>query len=206
MHRRLRVGLYRRLGKRALDVSVASVALLLVAPVMVVIAIMVRVALGRGIWYRQERIGLNGEPFVVLKFRTMDMDRRGGSLAPPIEVDRRLTHKTQEDPRHTKVGRALRTSGLDELPQLVNVLRGEMSLVGPRPELPHMVDRYSRWEHARHEVRPGITGPWQISDRGTIPMHEAIATDLAYVRTISLRGDLRILAQTIPALLRRTGT
>ena len=99
----------------------------------------------------------------------------------------------------------MRRTGLDELPQLVNVLRGEMSLVGPRPELPLVVSQYSHWQHARHDVRPGITGLWQISARGTIPMHEAVGTDLEYIRTVSLRVDLKILARTIPVMMRRSG-
>ena len=119
--------------------------------------------------------------------------------------DRRLTHKTENDPRHTNFGRTLRRTGLDELPQLVNVLRGEMSLVGPRPELPLIVSGYSPWQHACHDVRPGITGLWQISARGTIPMHEAVGTDLEYIRTVSLRVDLKILARTIPVMMRRSG-
>jgi lipopolysaccharide/colanic/teichoic acid biosynthesis glycosyltransferase len=205
MRYRPRVDLYRTAGKRCLDVTVACASLPLAVPLMAVIAIMSRVALGRGIWYRQRRIGLNGQPFTVLKFRTMEPDRRDLPDAPPRVPDRRLTHKTVDDPRHTNFGRALRRTGLDELPQLVNVLRGEMSLVGPRPELPVVVSRYSQWQHARHDVRPGITGLWQISARGTIPMHEAVGTDLDYIRTVSLRGDLKILVQTIPAMMRRSG-
>lgn len=202
---RPRIGLYRRAGKRALDIVVACAALPVVAPLMALIAIVIRVALGRGVWYRQERVGLNGQPFIVLKFRTMDQDRRQrlGEVEP--HEDRRITHKTTDDPRHTRVGQTLRRSGLDELPQLVNVLRGEMSLVGPRPELPQIVSQYLPWQHARHEVRPGITGLWQVNGRGVVPMQASVSTDLDYIRTVSLRGDLKILAQTLPALSRRTG-
>lgn len=201
-------GFYRRAGKRVFDVCIVCAALPLAGPMMGLIAIVVRIALGPGIWYRQERIGLNGHPFTVLKFRTMDQDRRSTPVArAAIEADsdRRLTHKTDADPRHTRVGRTLRRSGLDELPQLLNVLRGEMSLVGPRPELPQIVDRYAPWQHARHEVRPGITGPWQVNGRGFVSMQAAVDMDLDYVRTICLRSDLKILAQTLPALGRRTG-
>ncbi len=205
MRRRPRVGLYQRAGKRVLDVAVACVALPLAAPVMGVTALLVRIALGRDLWYRQERIGLNGRSFTIVKFRTMSPDRRSLSVDVGLERDRRVIHKTPDDPRHTKLGRALRGSGLDELPQLVNVLRGEMSVVGPRPELPLIVARYEQWQHARHEVRPGITGLWQVSGRGRVPMHESVAMDLEYVRNISLRGDLKILFRTLPALLRRTG-
>jgi lipopolysaccharide/colanic/teichoic acid biosynthesis glycosyltransferase len=104
------------------------------------------------------------------------------------------------------VGRILRRFSLDELPQLWNVLRGDMSLVGPRPELPVVVDRYHQWQHLRHLVKPGITGLWQVSERGDVEMHECVETDIEYVRRLSLFTDLSIIARTIPAAVRGTGS
>ncbi len=197
-------GTYGRWAKPVLDVVGALVLLVLVAPVLAVVALMVRAKLGRGVLFRQQRIGRDGRPFTVLKFRTMLPDRRRavGSCEPGWEgTCRRRSHKSAHDPRHTPLGRALRCYGLDELPQLVNVLRGEMSLVGPRPELPSVVARYEPWQHRRHRVRPGLTGLWQVTSRGKVPMHEATQLDLDYVDRLSLRTDLAILVRTVWVLL-----
>lgn len=202
-----RAGRYERYAKRTLDVTVAAVALLVLLPVLALVASAVLVRLGRPVFFRQERIGLNGSSFRVLKFRTMGMDRRGREGERHWSgPDRRQTHKSAHDPRHTELGRLLRKTSLDELPQLWNVLRGDMSIVGPRPELAEVVARYSDWQHHRHVVRPGLTGLWQISARGGRPMHEVTHIDLEYVERLSFRTDLRILLRT-PAvvLLRRDG-
>jgi lipopolysaccharide/colanic/teichoic acid biosynthesis glycosyltransferase len=191
---------YRRLVKPVIDRLAAAVLLLLVLPVLLVVALAVRWSLGRGIFYRQERVGLGGRHFTVLKFRTMLPDRRRGG-AGWDGIDRRVTHKTTADPRHTRVGRFLRRWSLDELPQLLNVLRGDMSLVGPRPELPHIVEGYQPWEHARHAVRPGLTGFWQTTARADGPMKEFTHLDLEYVRTISFVTDVRLLLATPLAAL-----
>jgi lipopolysaccharide/colanic/teichoic acid biosynthesis glycosyltransferase len=193
-------GAYRRWVKPAIDRTVAAVLLLAVLPVLATIAIVLRVRLGRGVLFRQQRIGLAGRPFTVYKFRTMLPDRRQDRLGF-VGVDRRLTHKTMADPRHTRVGQFLRKWSLDELPQLVNVLRGEMSLVGPRPELPQVVARYEPWEHARHAVRPGLTGFWQTTARRDGPMQDFTHLDLEYVRTISFSTDVRLLLATPMAAL-----
>ena len=125
---------------------------------------------------------------------------------PFAGTDRRVTHKSDDDPRHTALGRLLRKTSLDEIPQFWNVALGQMSLVGPRPELVEVVARYQPWQHRRHEVKPGLTGPWQISQRGDVPMHEATDVDVAYVDDLSFRTDVMILLRTIPALLmRRSG-
>jgi lipopolysaccharide/colanic/teichoic acid biosynthesis glycosyltransferase len=134
----------------------------------------------------------------------MNHDRRNGSQ--PYVPDRRKTHKHEQDPRLTALGRFLRKWSLDELPQLWNVVRGDMSLIGPRPELVSIVERYDTWQHARHRVKPGLTGLWQVTARGDGLMHEHTHIDLAYAARVSLRGDFKILLLTIPALLgRRTG-
>lgn len=189
--------------KPVLDVVLAALLLVLLLPVILVVAVAVRLSLGPGIIFRQQRIGLNGSPFTVFKFRTMKHSRRRADL-PFDGPDRRVNHKDPSDPRHTPTGRFLRRLGLDEIPQLVNVLRGDMSLVGPRPELPEIVAGYAPWQHRRHAVRPGITGLWQVSARMR-PMHKATDVDLEYIDHVSLVGDAKILGRTLPALMRRHG-
>jgi lipopolysaccharide/colanic/teichoic acid biosynthesis glycosyltransferase len=192
-------GVYVRLVKPFLDRLLAVGALVVAAVPMAVIAGVVAVTMGRPVLFRQERVGLDGQPFEVLKFRTMRPDRRATRL--DVIHDRRRTHKSERDPRHTAIGRFLRRYSFDELPQLVNVVRGEMSVVGPRPELVSIVERYPPTLHQRHYVRPGLTGLWQISARGTGPMHENGRWDLTYVEQVSLRTDLRILVRTPAAML-----
>lgn len=191
---------YTRVVKPAVDRVGAAVVLAALAVPIGTIAAIVALRLGRPVLFRQTRIGLDGEPFEVLKFRTMRPDRRGQRL--DVIHDRRETHKSARDPRHTGVGRFLRRYSLDELPQLVNVLRGEMSFVGPRPELASVVvERYRPGLEQRHLVKPGLTGLWQISARGDGPMHEHGEWDLDYVERVSLRTDLAILARTPAAML-----
>lgn len=193
---------YRRWVKPVIDRTVAAFLLLALLPVLLTVAAAIRYSLGRGIFYRQRRIGLGGTPFTVLKFRTMLPDRRARRVGEGWDgIDRRETHKTLNDPRHTRVGQFLRRWSLDELPQLVNVLKGEMSLVGPRPELPHIVERYQPWEHVRHVVRPGLTGFWQTQARADGPMQEFTHLDLEYVRTVSFATDVRLLLATPLAAL-----
>ena len=156
---------YVRLWKPCLDRLAAVFLLLVTAPVLALVALVVRVRLGPGVIFRQQRVGRHGVSFDVLKFRTMLPDRRRADV--PISFpDRRCTHKSGADPRHTPVGRFLRRWSLDELPQLVNVARGQMSLIGPRPELASVVARYQPWQHERHDVKPGLTGLWQVTARG----------------------------------------
>ncbi len=190
---------YTRLAKPAFDRVAAAAALVVAAVPMAAIAVSVAVYLDRPVLFRQTRIGLDGEPFEVLKFRTMRPDRRGQRL--DVIHDRRETHKSDEDPRHTRLGMFLRRYSLDELPQLINVLRGEMSLVGPRPELASVVaESYRPGLDQRHLVKPGLTGLWQVSARGDGPMHENGDWDLDYVERVSLRTDLDILAKTPSAM------
>lgn len=197
-------GFYVRVGKPVMDRTVGAAALLLASPILAAVAVAVRWRIGTPVIFRQRRSGLNGGAFDVLKFRTMRADRRSQRASVP--VDRRMTHKSEADPRHTDVGRQLRKWSLDELPQLWNVVRGEMSLVGPRPELVEIVAGYEPWQHQRHLVRPGLTGLWQISRRGEGLMHLYTDIDLEYVATVSLRTDIKILFRTIPAALSRSGT
>jgi lipopolysaccharide/colanic/teichoic acid biosynthesis glycosyltransferase len=195
-------GRYDRYVKPVVDRLGAALLLLVLLPVLAVVSTCVLVGLGRPIFFRQPRVGRNGQTFGMLKFRTMRPDRRR-QLAPlPATQDRRKRHKAADDPRHTAVGRFLRRCSLDELPQLWNVLIGEMSLVGPRPELTAVVERYESWQHLRHAVKPGITGLWQVTERRTSDgdMHLHTARDIAYLEQISLRTDLSILLRTPLAL------
>jgi lipopolysaccharide/colanic/teichoic acid biosynthesis glycosyltransferase len=197
-------GAYVEYLKPAIDRTVGVILLVGALPILGVVAVAVRRRIGSPVLFRQARCGRNGEPFDVMKFRTMRADRR--MSRDPVAEDRRVTHKSDEDPRHTDLGRRLRKWSLDELPQLWNVVRGEMSLVGPRPELVDIVARYEPWQHQRHLVRPGLTGLWQISRRGEGLMHLYTDIDLEYIATISLRTDLKILMRTIPAALSRSGS
>lgn len=191
---------YQRFVKPVIDRVGGIVLSVVTLPILAVVIPLIWWKLGRPAIFKQQRVGLNGEEFTVYKLRTMLPDRRQRSMAFDGE-DRRVNHKSPDDPRHVPLGRFLRKWSLDELPQFWNVALGDMSLVGPRPELPHVVARYEDWQHRRHEVKPGITGLWQVSERGDIPMHEATAVDIDYVEAVSLTADLRILALTIPAAL-----
>jgi len=174
-------------GKRALDLVVAGGALVVTAPVLGLAALAVRLETPGHPLYRQRRVGLHGRPFEVYKLRTMitGAEHLGAGLA----VD-------EGDARITRVGALLRRTSLDELPNLVNVLRGEMSLVGPRPTVQVQVDRYTERQRGRLAVRPGITGWAQVQGRASLPWHERIELDLVYVERASLALDLRILALT----------
>lgn len=140
------------------------------------------------------------------KFRTMRHSRRSATASAYSGPERRSTHKHPADPRHTAVGRFFRKTSLDELPQLVHVVTGKMSLVGPRPELSSVVDAHGLRDHPRHTVRPGLTGPWQVTRRAEhVPLHECFDDDIDYVEHLSFRGDMAILARTVGAVVHGTG-
>lgn len=180
-------------AKRALDVVVAGVGLVVAAPVLALLAALVRLRLGKPVLFRQQRLGLNEVPFMLVKFRTMtDECGPDGRLLPDKD-------------RLTGLGRALRASSLDELPELLNVLRGEMSLVGPRPLPVEYRDRFTPRERQRHEVRPGMTGWAQVNGRNALGWDERLEMDVYYVEHRSLSLDLRILARTLGAVLARRG-
>ena len=190
--------------KPMVDIFGTAVLLAVLLPVLLAVAVAVRMKLGKRVIYRQERMGRDGKSFVMYKFRTMHPDRR--RVQVPFEgIDRRISHKRDDDPRHTAFGRFLRRSSLDELPQLWNVLKGDMSLVGPRPELPHVVARYEPWQHQRHRVKPGLTGFWQVSERAGGLAYEGVHLDIEYLQQLSLWTDVRVLLRTVPVTLRRTG-
>ncbi len=173
---------------RALDVALASVALVILSPLLVAAALAIRLSGSGSVLYRQRRVGLGGAEFELLKLRTMVPG------SDPVGIG---TAVGRDDPRVTRSGRVLRRTSLDELPNLVNVLRGEMAIVGPRPTIPAQVIDYTPRQHRRHEVKPGITGWAQIKGRAGIPWEERIELDVWYVDHRSTTLDLRILAKTV---------
>ena len=192
--------------KRTFDLLVTLVVLPIVLPVMALIALAVKLDDGGPVLFRQERIGENGRRFCILKFRTM-VSGSGLLQAQVAQLDEsgNLVYKVPHDPRITRMGHFLRRWSLDELPQLFNVLRGEMSLVGPRPEQVFVVEQYESWQRQRLAVPPGMTGWWQVSGRSDLPMHLNTQYDLFYIRKYSLWLDLKILWLTMGAVLRGKG-
>jgi exopolysaccharide biosynthesis polyprenyl glycosylphosphotransferase len=193
---------YQRMVKRAFDFVFGLIALMLALPLIVLSALMILLEDGRPILFRQKRIGENGRLFEMLKFRTMV--KNAEQLQGQVEKrdrDGNIIHKLRNDPRVTRVGRILRRFSLDELPQFINVVRGDMSLVGPRPELPYLVDRYQPWQRKRFAVPPGITGWWQVSGRSDKPMHLHTEDDLYYIQNYSIWLDIQILMRTVWAVL-----
>lgn len=182
--------------KRALDLGAALALLVLLAPVLLVAALAVRLDSPGEVIFRQRRIGKDGSPFTILKFRTMVRDAPRSPLG---------TYCYADDPRITRVGRLLRRTSLDELPQLWNVVRGDMSFVGPRPDLPHHVERYDGVQRGRLRVRPGITGWAQVNGRNALSWSERIALDLEYLDGWTLRRDLAVLWRTVGVVLSRRG-
>ena len=195
-----------RVVKGVLDRTLATLALLLLAPAFIAIALVVRLSSPGPVFYRQERVGLNGRTFQMIKFRSMvvDADDRLAALRDANVCDG-LLFKMQDDPRVTPVGKWLRRYSVDELPQLLNVLQGSMSLVGPRPPLPSEVARYDSSVSRRLLVKPGLTGLWQISGRSDLPWEETVRLDLRYVENWSLALDALILWKTGRAVLAGSG-
>jgi lipopolysaccharide/colanic/teichoic acid biosynthesis glycosyltransferase len=184
---------YQRIGKRLLDLSLAVPAVIVGAPVFGLVAVLVRLKLGSPVLFRQVRPGLQERPFTIYKFRSMtDARDADGKLLPEMD-------------RHTRFGRLLRRTSLDELPELFNVIRGEMSLVGPRPLLMEYIGYYSAEDNRRHDVRPGITGWAQINGRNELLRSERLALDVWYVDHLSLRLDFRIVATTLAQVVHSTG-
>jgi exopolysaccharide biosynthesis polyprenyl glycosylphosphotransferase len=188
--------------KRALDISVSALALIVGSPLLFGIAALIRLRDGAPVLFRQTRIGLHGRRFEMLKFRTMTVDAEDQleALMTKSEIDGQA-FKITDDPRVTRSGRFLRRTSLDELPQLWNVLRGDMSLVGPRPALPREVDTYDLWHRRRLSMKPGITGLWQVTARRSGSFDTWAQLDLSYIDRWSLWLDLKILARTLPAAM-----
>jgi len=177
------------------------VAILLLWPLMLVIALAIKLDSPGPVIFKQRRVGENGRVFTICKFRTMTMGSDYVRAARPGEE----VHKVPDDPRVTRIGRFLRRWSLDELPNLFNVLKGDMSWVGPRPELLPIVDEYEPWQRQRLAVLPGMTGWWQVSGRSDLPLHLNTEYDLYYVRNYSIWLDLKILWKTIGAVLQGKG-
>lgn len=199
------------LVSRALDISIALAALIFILPLMLTIAIAVKLSDGGPVLFSHRRIGRDGRVFGCLKFRTMvvDAEARLNALLASDEAARRewaLDHKLRNDPRITPFGQFLRRSSLDELPQLLNVLRGQMSIVGPRPIVQGEVARYGRRFASYCAVRPGITGLWQVSGRNDVSYRRRVACDVIYARRRSVSRDVFIILWTVPAVLKGQGS
>jgi lipopolysaccharide/colanic/teichoic acid biosynthesis glycosyltransferase len=179
--------------KRSFDIVVSVTAMIALLPVFIVLAVTSRIMLGRNILFYQDRVGFRDRIFRIMKFRTMREDRDANGQLLPDEV------------RLTAYGRFLRSTSLDELPGLLNVVRGDMSLVGPRPLLVKYLDRYSPEQRRRHDVRPGVTGLAQVNGRNAVTWDERLAWDVQYVDTQSFRGDLEILWKTVAIVFSRHG-
>jgi exopolysaccharide biosynthesis polyprenyl glycosylphosphotransferase len=195
-----------RFQKRAFDIVFALAALIASSPVLVAAAIAIKTTSKGSVFYASERLGIDCKPFSMLKFRTMtqDADKQLQTLLDANESDG-LLFKIRNDPRITPVGRILRRLSIDELPQFINVLRGDMSVVGPRPPLRREVEAYDCDVLRRLLVRPGVTGLWQVSGRSDLSWNEAVRLDLSYVDNWSMVGDVLIIAKTVGAVLQSKG-
>lgn len=195
-----------RVAKRLFDVVVAGLLLLVASPAMVLVAVLIKLDSRGPVLFRQERVGMEGNHFYMLKFRSMvvDAEARLAELARKNEGSGPL-FKMKNDPRITRIGGFLRRFSVDELPQLLNVLRGSMSLVGPRPPLPREVEAYESDVRRRLLVKPGLTGLWQVSGRSNLSWQDSVRLDLYYVENWSLAGDLVIILRTVRAVFRSTG-
>lgn len=192
--------------KRALDVVGATVAMVVMSPVLALLAVAIKLDSAGPVLFRQERVGLHGRSFNVLKFRSMCNDAE--DQLPDLQEQNEINghaFKLADDPRVTRMGRFLRRSSLDELPQLANVLRGQMSLVGPRPPLPSEVAHYDTWHRRRLSMKPGMTGLWQVGARHSPEFDHWVTQDLEYIDSWSLWLDFKIMARTVPAVLGGTG-
>ena len=198
----------RALWKRPLDLALGSVAAVVLLPLFAVLAIMIRIDSPGPIFFRQERVGRDGTSFRIWKFRSMydksgDVPHRDAAAAWFAGTPKDGHYKSPSDPRVTPVGRFIRKTSLDELPQLLNVLAGEMSLVGPRPAIAYELEHYQPWYFERQLVKPGMTGLWQVSGRASVSATEMMTLDVHYVRRMSPLLDVAIMLKTIPALLGR---
>ncbi|MGQ9666721.1 MAG: sugar transferase [Anaerolineae bacterium] len=203
----LRLTAWQSVLKRVLDIVISAVLLVLTAPLMAGIALAVRLDSPGPVLFRQPRVGQDGRIFTMYKFRTMVPDaeaclqelmRARGWEKPPLKIP--------DDPRVTRAGRLLRRLSLDELPQLWNVLRGDMSMVGPRPEEPRIVQTYNAWQRKRLLVKPGLTGPMQVNGRADLPMDDRVRLEIDYIQHYSLWEDLKIMAKTLPAIFSGKGS
>jgi exopolysaccharide biosynthesis polyprenyl glycosylphosphotransferase len=197
-----------RACKRVFDIICSSIAIVLTSPIMAYVAIRVRSEDGGPAIYKQQRIGLYGKPFTLYKFRSMTVnaDKQDEALAQQMGAEHGVLFKAKNDPRVTEFGKFIRKTSLDEFPQFFNVFKGDMSMVGPRPQQQYEVDQYESLYSTRLLVKPGITGPWQISGRSNLSQDEAEQLDVSYIQSWSLTGDLAILFKTVGAVVKGTGS
>ncbi len=196
------IGPWQHTLKRGIDLLVGGFVLIVGSPLWLLTALAIKLESRGPVFFKQERLGYRGRPFTLYKFRSMrDHAERYIQQLRPLNEASGPMFKLKADPRRTRVGKFLRKTSIDEVPQLLNVLKGDMSLVGPRPPLASEVDRYEEWEKGRLEVRPGITGLWQVRGRSELDFDEMVLMDLYYIENWSLSLDLQILLQTIPAVL-----
>lgn len=194
--------------KRGLDISVAAAMLLMLSPLFLLVALFIRLESPGPILFHQIRVGYRGQPFKFWKFRSMyrDAEQRRLLLEHANEMQGGVLFKMKKDPRITRCGRFIRKFSIDELPQLWNVLAGDMTLVGPRPALPREVALYTMGDRERLDAKPGLTCIWQVSGRSDIPFEQQVQLDLRYICFQSLAQDLKILLQTVPAVLTGKGS
>lgn len=194
-------------AKRLLDIVIAFLALLLLSPLLLIVCMLITLESKGGALFKQERVGLNGVPFTMWKLRSMscDAEAQRNQLNVYNEMGSGVTFKIKRDPRITRVGAVIRKTSIDELPQLINVIKGDMSLVGPRPPLPSEVSEYSHFDRTRLAAKPGITCLWQISGRSDIPFEKQVKLDIQYIERQSIWFDLVVLLKTIPAVLKARG-
>jgi exopolysaccharide biosynthesis polyprenyl glycosylphosphotransferase len=197
---------YQRMVKRSFDLVVTLLCMPVALFLMGAVALLIKIEDRGPVLFRQKRVGENGRIFEMYKFRSMHTEAENMSqLVERYDEQGHLIHKVPEDPRVTRVGRLLRKTSLDELPQIFNILKGEMSLVGPRPELPYLVRMYEPWQHKRFAVPQGMTGWWQVNGRSEKPMHLNTEDDLYYVQNYSILLDIQILLKTVLVVFRGKG-
>ena len=203
-----------RAAKRIFDIAIAGLALVVFAPALALVALLIKLDSRGAVFYKQERVGMDGRLFLFYKFRTMrtGADDRAhreyqqkfimGQPDTNLGEGRRPVYKMRDDPRITRIGRLLRRLSLDELPQLWNVLSGDMSVVGPRPPIPYEVEAYELWHRRRLDMKPGVTGLWQVSGRNRLTFDEMVKLDLFYIENWSPLLDLKIILKTLPVMVR----
>ena len=209
---------FERFLKRSTDILMSLAVLVLGFPFFLAIALLIKLTSKGPVFFKQERIGENGGVFAFFKFRTMRTDSddsihreftrnfiQGRLPEPSLDAGKSEVYKMTDDPRVTAVGGFLRKTSLDELPQFINILRGEMTIVGPRPPLPYEYECYDEWHKLRLRVRPGLTGLWQVNGRSSVPFHEMVKMDIYYIENWSLMLDFKIMLKTVPVMLAGTG-
>lgn len=191
--------------KRIFDIIFSLVLVLLLSPVLLIVSILIKFDGSHGgIFFKQKRVGVNGEIFDIYKFRSMfpDAEKRLEEIQHLNEIEGNM-FKIKKDPRVTSIGRFIRAYSIDEIPQIFNVLKGDMSLIGPRPPLLREYEKYSDYDKKRLSIRPGISGLWQVSGRNSLSFDEMVALDLKYIRELSLHNDIRIFLKTIIVVIKK---